>query len=70
MTTDRPVLKCLIARPLKTGGIGRSRLVKLSTAFLALKAGFYVVGPDPQDVEALATWERENSQGFNTPRLP
>jgi hypothetical protein len=58
--TGRPEIRCLIARPLKNGGIGKSRLVKLSTAFLALKAGLYVVGPDPEDVAALARWERDN----------
>ena len=58
--TDRPAVKCLIARPLRDGGIGKSRLVKLSTAYLALRAGFHVVGPDPDDIAALAQWEREN----------
>jgi hypothetical protein len=65
--SERPKVRCLIARPLKNGGIGKSRLVSLSTAFLALKAEFLVVGPDPQDCEDLARWERE--QVFaNTPR--
>jgi hypothetical protein len=60
-------VRCIIARPLKNGGIGKSRLVGLSTAFLALKAGFHVVGPDPDDLAALALWERE--QAFvNAPR--
>lgn len=65
---ERPVVKCLIARPLKNGGIGKSRLVSLSTAYLALRAGFHVVGPDPQDVEDLATWDRINAP-FNQPRI-
>ena len=69
MRTDRPVVKCLIARPLKNGGIGKSRLVKLSTAYLALKAGWPVVGPDPQDMNDLAKWERENQAPFNQPRV-
>jgi hypothetical protein len=66
--TTRPVVKCLIARPLKNGGIGKSRLVSLSTAYLALKANFHVVGPDPDDLAALAKWEREQ-QPFNAPRI-
>ena len=68
MSTERPIVKCLIARPLKNGGIGRSRLVSLSTAYLALKAGFHVVGPDPDDLCALAAWERAQ-QPFNVPRV-
>ncbi len=56
----RPSVRCLIARPLSDGGIGKSRIVRLSTAFLAMQAGFWVVGPDPDDVKALAEWERRN----------
>ena len=66
--TDRPEIRCLIARPLANGHIGRSRIVTLSTAFLALRAGFYVVGPDPDDMDKLAKWEREQTP-FNGPRL-
>lgn len=66
--TPRPQVRCLIARPLKRGGYGRSRLVSLSTAYLALKAGFVVLGPDPEDLEALAKWEREQ-QPPGQPRM-
>lgn len=65
----RPVVRCLIARPLKNGGIGKSRMVRLSTALLAMRAGFYVVGPDPDDVAALAAWERTHMPIFNRPRM-
>ena len=68
--TERPVVRCLIARPLKDGKIGRSRLVRLSTALLALRAGWHVVGPDPDDMAALAKWERERAQPFNGLQLP
>jgi hypothetical protein len=64
----RPVVRCIIARPLSNGGIGKSRIVRLSTALLAMKAGFHVVGPDPEDVADLATWERQHCTPFNTPR--
>lgn len=60
--TERPPIRCLIARPLANGGIGRSRIVRLSTAWLALKAGYHVVGPDPDDIAALAKWEREQPE--------
>lgn len=68
--TTKPVIRCLIWRPLRNGGVGKSRLVPLSTAYLAMRAGWPVVGPDPQDVEALATWEREQAPGFNQPKMP
>lgn len=65
---DRPVVRCLIARKLANGDFGRSRIVPLSVGLLAFKAGsFYVVGPDPEDMEKLAKWEREQ-QPFNPPR--
>lgn len=69
--TTKPELHCLVARPLKSGGIGRSRRVKLSTAFLAMRAGWHVVGPDPQDEADLAKWEREQQpcNPFNVPRV-
>jgi hypothetical protein len=69
MATTKPAVKCLIARPLSNGGIGKSRLVTLGTAYLALRAGFHVVGPDPEDLAALAKWEREQYP-FNHPRTP
>lgn len=68
--TDRPLVRCIIARRLSNGGIGRSRIVPLTTALLALKSGaFYVVGPDPHDMAALALWQR-NHEPFNRPRMP
>jgi hypothetical protein len=64
----RPVVRCIIARPLSNGGIGKSKIVRLSTALLAMRAGFFVVGPDPDDLAALEKWTRER-EPFNTPRL-
>jgi hypothetical protein len=42
--------------------------VSLSTGYLAMKAGLWVVGPDLDDVAALAAWEREQEAFANTPR--
>ena len=57
----RPVLHALIAKDLGGGQVGRSRLVDLATAYLAVKSRLYVcVGPDPEDMEALARWEIDN----------
>ena len=68
MTDERPVVHCLIARKLKGGGIGRSRIVLLSTALLAVRAGrFIAVGPDPEDLEKVAAWDRMHP--FNPLRL-
>lgn len=66
----KPVVHCLIARDLGKGRIGRSRRVSLATAYFAMKAGWVVVGPDPEDVEVLAVWERIHRQPFNPPRVP
>lgn len=66
--SERPVLRCLVAKLLPNGRMGKTRIVSLGAAFLAMRAGgFAVVGPDPQDEAALAKWEREQ-EGINRPR--
>lgn len=68
--TTKPIVRALIARKLANGRYGKSRLVSLGTAYLALRSWIYaVVGPDPDDLAALAAWERENAQPFNPLRL-
>lgn len=67
---DRPVVHCWIALIKGDGpnAYARPRIVKLSTALVAKESGRYIViGPDPEDEEKLATWEREQSQ-INKPR--
>lgn len=66
----RPKIRCLIARPLHSGGFGKSRIVSLAAAYLAQRAGYVVVGPDPEDLQLLAAWERqqEGEEPFNPPR--
>lgn len=67
----KPTVRCLIARKLPNGSVGRSQIVNLGTAYLAMKCGSYVVlGPDPDDMDALARWERAQAQPFNGLRLP
>lgn len=67
--TDRPTVRCLIARKLPNGSVGRSQIVTLGTAYLAKKCGaFVILGPDPDDMDALARWERRH-QPFNQPRI-
>jgi hypothetical protein len=61
---DRPIVWCLVARPLGGGEITRTTRVHLSSVPDYVKAGWYAVGPDPSDMEALAKWEREHG---NTP---
>lgn len=60
---------CFIAKPVYggRGDVERSRMVPLSTAYLAKQAGWIIVGPDPQDEDALAAWERTR-QPFNQAR--
>jgi hypothetical protein len=58
--TERPVLWCLVARPLGGGEITRTTRVPLSSAIDYFNAGWFVVRPDPSDEIALAKWEREH----------
>lgn len=68
--SDRPVIRCFIAKPKGAyGDIERSKMTDLAEGLTAMEAGWYVVGPDPEDVEALAIWEREHADPFNTPRI-
>jgi hypothetical protein len=65
---NRPVIRCLIAQILPNNRMGKTRIVSLGAAFLAMRSGmFAVVGPDPEDEAALAKWEREQ-EGINHPR--
>lgn len=71
----RPLVRCIIARKLANGGIGKSRVVPLYIGWMAMKANtWFVVGPDPEDMAALATWERDQEpkepEAFNPPRVP
>jgi hypothetical protein len=69
--TERPVVRCFIAKPIPggRGDVERSRIVPLSVAFSAMQAGWMVVGPDPDDWEALMAWEQAQAQPFNGPRV-
>lgn len=65
---DRPILHAIIARKLANGDMGRSRVVTLGVAYLAMKSGqYWVLGPDPEDEDRLAAWEREQAL-INKPR--
>jgi hypothetical protein len=66
---EKPIIRALIARKLPNGSFGKSRIVSLATAYIAMRSGaFAVVGPDPDDLIALAAWERAQLP-FNQPRL-
>lgn len=46
---NRPVIRCLIAQILPNNRMGKTRIVSLGAAFLAMRSGmFAVVGPDPE----------------------
>ena len=71
-STEKPAVRCLIARKLDPAArtVGRSRLVSLQTAYIALRSGGWVaIGPDPEDMETLAAWERDQAP-FNGLKLP
>jgi len=65
---DRPVIHCLVARPLRDGSLSRTKLVSLAEAYVHMRCGWLVVGPDPGDVEALEAWQRRQAPGLNPPR--
>ena len=68
MDDARPVIRAIIARDLGWGYVTRTWVVPLSLAYLAVRSGRYIcVGPDPEDTETLATWEREHA-AINRPR--
>lgn len=67
MDTGKPTLRCLMAMPLGIDTFsGRIRttdikLVSLDTAAYFKDLGWWIIGPDPEDTDALARWERERS---------
>jgi len=55
---ERPVVRCLVARPRSRGNVSDVELVSLEDAYRRQREGWYVVGPDPQDMIDLAQWEK------------
>ena len=55
---DRPVLRCFVSFPITDELFSATALVSLDTAVLLKEAGYMVVGPDPQDEQELASWDR------------
>ena len=55
----RPIVHCLIAIVRPNGRLSKCELVDLGTAYLKVKdEGYMCVGPDPDDLDALAAYER------------
>lgn len=54
----RPVVRCLVGLPADAGYVQRIVLVSLEAAAVLRDSGWYVVGPDPQDMIDLAQWEK------------
>jgi hypothetical protein len=59
---DRPIVHCLVARPIGGGEITRTLRVPLSMVPDYVKAGWHAVGPDPGDMETLALWVSEHEK--------
>ena len=61
MGRDRPIVHCLSVPIMRDGRIrGKVLRVSLETAeWLLHEHGWAVVGPDPEEMNDLAAWERE-----------
>ena len=58
----KPVVRCLIAVVDGQGHVwGKIGHVRLEMIPLAIERGFTIVGPDPHDMIALATWEKNQA---------
>lgn len=56
----RPIVYCFVAYVYADGCVwGAIHRVRLETAAWMKEAGYAVVGPDPEDMQDLAQWERE-----------
>lgn len=51
-------MRCLVARPRSRGNVSDVELVSLEDAYRRQREGWYVIGPDPQDMIDLAQWEK------------
>lgn len=61
--SERPVVRCLAAVTYGEGHIfGDVFHVSLETADRLRQSGYAIVGPDPDDMHALAQWERQQTQ--------
>lgn len=57
--SEKPIVKCLAAVVYGEGHIfGDVFHVSLDTAERLRQNGYAIVGPDPEDMQALATWEK------------
>lgn len=65
---ERPHVRCLVARTLRDGSFSRTKLVTLAEAYVHMQCGWQVVGPDPDDIDALEEWERTQNPFGNRPR--
>ena len=63
-----PMIRCLIARMNARGRVRSIRLVSLGAAFLAMKEGWVVIGPDPQDMQRYEAW-LHSREPFNRPHV-
>ncbi len=55
---ERPVIRCLVALEMKEALFTSPALVSLELAAEMKDLGYAVIGSDPEDEQALATYER------------
>ena len=58
MDDDRPLVHCLVAIEVRAGVYTEPALVSLELAEELRGKGYHVVGPDPEDLDAVAEYDR------------
>lgn len=64
VSDEKPIVRCLVGCHVYGGFCIKTRVVPLDEAEeLRRRFGFWVLGPDPYDWEALKEWERDHADG-------
>jgi hypothetical protein len=63
----RPVVRCFAARSLTPTRWTKPRIVSLKRALVLKEGGWIIVGPDPNDLIDLATWEKQQDRQAEWP---
>lgn len=58
--TTKPIVRCMAAITYGEGHVwGEIHHVSLEVANELRQTGYSIIGPDPEDLQALAQWERQ-----------
>lgn len=58
MDAERPIIRCLVSFPIGSDDFTSPAVVSLELAHELHAKGYWVVGPDPHDMELLEAYER------------